>query len=394
MIKLYLTCSWDTNENITNFWVGKLDTQIYPSIILTNNRDNADYYLVFNKPNSEEGDFDFKTKQTILIRMEPFMEENVHLWGEWSTPDYSLFKSVIAPPHNLNFVEWHLTKTYKELFDTQYTTSKTKGNRVSVILSDKYQDEGQMKRIDFIKYLQTYHSNDIELDIYGRGNLRKYGIKNHLGELPAYQKDDGIIPYKYHFNCENSFSINYITEKLYDGIFGNALTFYCGAFNVNTVYPNGGFVSIDLDDFKTSAKIMIDAIKTDRYSFEQPKIQKLKINILQRCTISKRVHDIIFNNNPQVSIYTWEEIQDCFEDIVETRQKRHATITSSSQSEPSTIVVRKDEIEKDNESNFVKETSSSNEKDNESNLNQHIKELTTSIYKLIECLQTFQSSKS
>jgi hypothetical protein len=290
---LYLTCNWDTNENITNHWNSKLDKVRYPSISLTRDRGAADYYVVFNKPNNDEGDFDFKTKKSILVRMEPNMAKNVHLWGDqWADPDYSMFKAVISPPQSLNFVEWHLAKTFTELQSTEFT-DKTKGNIVSVIVSDKYHDDGQIKRIDFIRYLQTHHAEDIQLDVYGKGNLERWGIRNHIGELPVYNKDNGILPYKYHFNCENSFTPNYITEKLYDGVLSNTLTFYGGATNVNSLFTHGGFVYLNLDDFKESAKVMVDAVKSDRYEKEMENIKALKHTILDKHTFSKRMYDII-----------------------------------------------------------------------------------------------------
>jgi hypothetical protein len=374
MTKLYLTCNWDTNENISKHWESKLDKITFPSITFTNIRDEADYYIVFNKPNISEGNFNFTTKNTILIRMEPFMETNVHLWGEWSTPDYSFFKSVISPPQNLNFVEWHLNKSFTELLNNQYL-EKTKGNTVSVIISDKYQDEGQIKRIDFIKYLQKNHSQDIQLDIYGKGNLSKWGIKNHIGELPLYCKDNGIIPYKYHFNCENSFSLNYVTEKLYDGVLSNTLTFYCGAFNVNSLYPNGGFIALDLDDFKTSAKIMINAVKNDKYTSEIDKIQHLKLNILNNCTFSKRINDIINNDIHQVSTYSWDEIQNNFNDIVKFRHE----ITSEVVPQLSDTLIEQ----------VVPQPGDDNSPSQFPDLIVCIQNLTNSINKLVSCLNKF-----
>lgn len=318
MTKFYLTCNWDSNQSITTHWEKKLDKVKYPDIEFTCDRSEADYYLVFNKPFYTEGDFDFMNDKTILIRMEPFMEENVNMWGDWAKPDYTKFKSVVSPPECLNFVEWHLDKTFDELKDTIYD-EKTKGDTVSVILSDKYQDEGQMKRIDFIRYLQENYSDKIKLDVYGKGNLSRWGIKNHLGELPLYKKDDGILPYKYHFNCENSYKLNYITEKFYDAILGNTFLFYSGAFNANSIYPNGGFVFLDLDDFKTSAELMAKTIKNNKYDTEKTKIQRLKLDILNKCLISKRLHDIVYSDTNQVVIYTFQELLDNFQEISDTR---------------------------------------------------------------------------
>ena len=321
MVKFYLTCNWDTNENITQYWDKKLDKKTFPEIEFTNNRDESDYYLVFNKPFIQEGDFDFMNDKTILIRMEPFMEENIHLWGDWSRPDYTKFKKVIMPPNSLNFVEWHLDKTYDELVEAEFE-EKTMGNTISVIISDKYQDEGQIKRIEFIKYLQENYEGKIELDIYGKGNLSRWGIKNHKGELPLYKKDEGILPYKYHFNCENSYKLNYITEKFYDGVLGNAFMFYSGAFNANSVFPYGGFEFLDLDDFKTSAKQMYNCIKNNRYELDKEKVQKLKKSILENGTISKRLHEIVMNDNEQVVFYSYKELLEKFNDICESRHAK------------------------------------------------------------------------
>lgn len=322
MVKFYLTCNWDSNSGITAHWESKLNRKNYPDIEFTRIRTEADFYLVFNKPNLSEGDFDFMNDKTILIRMEPFMEENRHMWGEWAQPDYTKFKSVISPPECLNFVEWHLDKSFDELEKNMFEKDKTKQDVISVILSDKYQDEGQMKRIDFIRYLQTNYSDKINMDIYGKGDLSRWGIKNHLGALPLYKKDDGIIPYKYHFNCENSYKLNYITEKFYDGVLGNTFLFYSGAFNANSIFPNGGFLFLDLDDFKTSAELIVKAIKNKKYETEKEKIQKLKIDVLEKCSISKRLYDIIHNNTNQVSIYTYEELLRNFDDISDTRHSK------------------------------------------------------------------------
>lgn len=339
MVKFYLTCNWDTNENITQYWDKKLDKKNFPEIEFTNNRDESDYFLVFNKPFIQEGDFDFMNDKTILIRMEPFMEENVHLWGDWSRPDYSKFKKVIMPPNTLNFVEWHLDKTFDELMKTEIE-DKTMGDTISVIISDKYQDEGQIKRIEFIKYLQENYGDKIKLDIYGKGNLSRWGIKNHKGELPVYKKDSGIIPYRYHFNCENSYKLNYITEKFYDGVFGNAFVFYSGAFNTNSVFPYGGFEFLDLDDFKTSAKQMYNCIKNNRYELDKEKIQKLKRNILENGTISKRLYEIVTNDNEQVVFYSYKELLENFNDICESR---HAKVIEEEEKVEEEKVEKKEE---------------------------------------------------
>ena len=287
-MKIYITCSWDTNDSITKYWSKCIKPDV--PIELTINRDEADFFLVINKPDPKDTN-DYMNKKTILVRMEPFMDKRLDLWGEWSSPDESKFLHVITPPKSLNFIEWHLQKSYNELY-TDYSTFKTKDKILSVIVSDRYTDEGQIKRLDFIRYLQKNYSDKIQIDVYGRGDLSKWGIKNHIGELPVHNKEGGLLEYKYHFNCENSFKRNYITEKFYDGVFMNTLVFYEGGTNVRTVYPDQGFIHLHLDDFKLAADAIVHYIETDEYSKQQEAIQKLKLYILKNFSFAPRLYKL------------------------------------------------------------------------------------------------------
>lgn len=288
MIKVYISYYWDTTENITEFW----NKCIKPGtpLQLVVNRDEADYYLVINRPNRDDT-FNYFNKKTILVRMEPFMDKHPEWWEEWANPDYNRFLYVIAPPQSLNFIEWHLQKSYTDLVDGEFP--KTKGNIMSTIISDKYNDEGQIKRIDFIRYLQTHYADKIQIDVYGKGDLSKWGIKNHLGELPLHNKEGGLHEYKYHFNCENSFTRNYVTEKFYDPIFMNTLVFYEGAKNIRTLYPDGGFIHLHLDDFKLAADAIVHYIEGDEYSKQQDAIQKLKLLVLEIHSFAPRLYKLL-----------------------------------------------------------------------------------------------------
>lgn len=289
MIKLYITYYWDSTENITQFWTRCMKPDV--PLELVTDRDQADFYLVINRPHPQDA-HDYFNKKTILVRMEPFMEQHPEWWAEWANPDFNQFLYVIAPPQALNFIEWHLQQSYNDLLN-DFSTSKTKDKRMSVILSDKYNDEGQIKRIDFVRYLQTHYSDKIQIDVYGKGDLSKWGIKNHLGELPLHNKEGGLLEYKYHFNCENSFTKNYVTEKFYDAVFMNTLVFYEGAKNIRTLYPDGGFIHVHLDDFKLAADAIVHYIETDEYSKQQEAIQKLKLQILENSSFAPRLFKLL-----------------------------------------------------------------------------------------------------
>ena len=63
----------------------------------------------------------------------------------------------------LNNVEWLFPLTFSQLQKPICLNEKTMGDRISVVISSKYDLEGHKKRIDFIKYLEKY--SQLELDI-------------------------------------------------------------------------------------------------------------------------------------------------------------------------------------------------------------------------------------
>ena len=63
-------------------------------------------------------------------------------------------------------------------------------------------DEGQVYRIDFLKFLQSKDDTDWEVDIYGKDNSQNF--KNYKGSLLMSEKSKGLIPYKYYFMVENN----------------------------------------------------------------------------------------------------------------------------------------------------------------------------------------------
>jgi hypothetical protein len=109
---------------------------------------------------------------------------------------------------------------------------------LSVVVSDRCVDEGHKLRLDFIKDLDERASstslfglksnNTLGFDVHIYGNCASLKFKNYKGELPKASKDDGILPYKYHFNAENHSYDNYVTEKFTDGIVGESVFFYWG----------------------------------------------------------------------------------------------------------------------------------------------------------------------
>jgi hypothetical protein len=164
-------------------------------------------------------------------------------------------------------------------------------NVVSSILSDKYRDVGQIKRIDFAKFLE---SKGIKLDVYGQGS-EKFLFKEHKGKLPYHNKNAGLLPYKYTFNAENTSIKNYLTEKLFDGILAECLVFYNGCFNAKEFFPNGdkAFVYLNLINFEKDYEIIKSAIENNLWEERLPYIKEAKQHILNNMQFFPRLEKIV-----------------------------------------------------------------------------------------------------
>lgn len=225
-----------------------------------------DFHVVIGMPSSDYED-EYKAK-TIVIQMEPRMKENIDRWGFWSNPKDIL--RLISHKDYLNCAEWHLSRNYKELMHVPIEKTKT----MSCILSSKDQDLLQKKRKKFVTSLMyEMKKKGLQFDCYG---------DFFSNRLPPYKKDDGLFPYKYHFNCENNKIDNYVTEKLYDAILSETLCFYCGAPNVDSWIDPQAYVVLSLDDFDEDISIIIRSIEEGLYEKRLPFIRAEKKKILNQ----------------------------------------------------------------------------------------------------------------
>jgi len=200
---------------------------------------NPDYWVIINRPPPNAS---YDPKKTIVFRMEPNMERRVDLWGDyWADPPESDFLYVQKHAYALNNLEWHLARTFNQLVSLPIVKSI---DRLSTVLSAKYNDPGHKKRVDFVKFLE---SQDIPVDVFGSN---AFNYRSFAGALPYRRKDAALITRKYTFNAENCAIPGYVTEKLIDGILCECLTFYWGCPNVADFIDPRAYVQLSLDDFE------------------------------------------------------------------------------------------------------------------------------------------------
>ncbi len=241
--------------------------------------DPYDYLVVINKPHASEA---FQPERTIVFHMEPHMEKEGTMWGDWCDPVGKLgCLRAFRYSSDLNNLQWHLNRTYTELMNETITKTEDK---VSAILSAKYHDYGQVLRWDFAKYLCD--KGDVPLELWG---TNRFNLPNHRGNLPPLDKTMGLYPYKYHLAGENNAINNYISEKLVDGILSECLVFYWGAPNARDLIDPRAYVQLELSNFERDYDTIKRAIREDWWSQRIQYIRAAKQRILNELAFMPRV---------------------------------------------------------------------------------------------------------
>ena len=293
-IRIKMICNWCTSEQLCKEFSNMctdITTFSYNNIQMTWEDDNIDYYVIINKPLND--DVFFIPEKTIVFQMEPWVDNpafnwGVKTWGEWANPVPSKFLEVRGRKSDcFNNVFWQLELSLNELQNNNF--GKTMDKTISTIISDKYFDEGHIKRIDFLKYLEQ--KGDISLDIFGENG---HNYNNYRGSLMPYvDKSQGYVPYKYYFMMENNFEKDFITEKIWEPILCESLCFYYGCPNITEHVDPLSFVQLDANDFEKSYQIIKRAVEEDWWSQRIEHIRKMKTKLLTEMAFFPTIERII-----------------------------------------------------------------------------------------------------
>jgi hypothetical protein len=278
-VRVKLLCHWESPENIRGIWnkLSKNGDYTWNNIKLVL-EDNPDYYVVINSPWKNEK---VDPAKTIVFSMDT---TNKNICGEWANPDPNKFFKVLNHSKDYNNICWKISSTYQEL---KTIPIKKTESVLSTILSDKYSDSGQIKKVDFVKFMER---KGLSIHVHGDN---KRGYKDYKGSLPIYKNDDGVFPYKYIFNCENHSLKNYLTEKLIDGILGECLVFYSGCYNAREFIDERSFVYLELSNFEEDYKKVKNAIENNLWEERLPYIRESKRKILEYLQFFPRLERII-----------------------------------------------------------------------------------------------------
>jgi len=290
-VKVKLLCNWTSSEDLAKLWNKMSKGNFTWDNIKIVWDEEPDYFVVLNCPPINEFP---PANKTIVFQMEPLMDQNIGMWGDWAIPDPTKFVWVGSHKNHYNNNEWHLSKTYTELKDSHPDKDPELKNVISTVLSAKYKDPGHIKRIDFVKFLEK---KGVPVHVYGDN---KWEYKDYRGALPYHAKDNALMTYRYTFNVENHSLKNYYTEKLIDGILSECLVFYSGCYNIREFLPKDSFVYLELSNFEQDYNTIKKAIEENWWEQRLPAIREAKRIILEESQFFPRLHGIITSHKNKI----------------------------------------------------------------------------------------------
>jgi GR25 family glycosyltransferase involved in LPS biosynthesis/tetratricopeptide (TPR) repeat protein len=280
----------------------------YPTsrLILTDKDDEADYWVIINKPRVSDK---YDPARTIVIQMEPRCEQDwqcwgTKTWGEWANPDPNKFLHVWDS--SIPAV-WELKKP---LCDVAAPINTPRLDRVAHIASERYTDPGQKYRIDFVRHLER--DANVPVSVYGHENY--HGFTSYKGTVLEDNRWNVLTTHKYYFMCENNAEKNYVTEKLWEPILCETLCFYWGAPNIAEIIDPDAYVVLDMEDFDKSYQTVKRAIAEDWWSARLPAIRRAKQQILEWHNIAPALERTLVEKRlmrtrlDKKSVYTKENI--------------------------------------------------------------------------------------
>tara|TARA_B100001057_G_C22845913_1_gene949037 strand:- start:1002 stop:2054 length:1053 start_codon:yes stop_codon:yes gene_type:complete len=210
---------------------------------------------------------------------------------------YSNYETNHNEIKSLPFLPWMINANHGDSIysshERNYTFFKNldslnKKKTISIITSNKTMTSEQTLRYEFAKYISKNLSH--EIDWFGNGvNVLE-------------QKWSGIAPYKYHIVLENKFSENIISEKLYDSFLGLSFPIYAGAKNIYKYFDKNSLMTINLENFEESKKIIENTIKENLYEKYYTKLLDSKLLVLDKFNIFIRLADIANENFNQKNL--------------------------------------------------------------------------------------------
>jgi GR25 family glycosyltransferase involved in LPS biosynthesis len=250
-----------------------LDGHEYGLRMTWDDAEQPDYWVVINQPPESERE-QLVRDRTVVFQMEPLMwsERMRERWGTWAAPSPLSFLQIRDHRRYRNSSDWHVGVSYADL---RKGPPPAKDRSMTACVSAKYSDPGQVRRIDFLRFLDR---QEIDLEIYGSPDN---GFRRWRSQPPPYDKRAALLPYRYCLDAENNSAPNYYTEKIVDCLLAETLCFYWGCPNLDSFFDPRAFIRLELEDFEADLARIREAIASDQWSKRLPYIREEKRRVLE-----------------------------------------------------------------------------------------------------------------
>jgi len=252
------------------------------NIKITTN-ENPDYYIIIDFP--PNGDL-IEIEKTIILSSDPIQSIKKDTWNQINNVKHKLFHC-FDYTYNHNIIDWNINKTYKELQHINIVKDNNLHSTVSTIISGNLTSSGDVKLMDFIKFLQQ---KDVSINVFGSD---RWETKNYQGPLENNHADNALFPYKYIINCETNKNRNYLSHKLIDGILSECLVFYSGCSNIKELIDEKSFVWLELSNFEEDYQTIKKAMNENWWEQRIEHIKNAKHKILNELSFFPTLEKII-----------------------------------------------------------------------------------------------------
>lgn len=309
MIKVFYTCSWDSDP--VHFLNDKYkpltpnNSGEWKNIVAVTDINDADWLIIVDDINPQQINdiMRFNSDKVICIPREPAKKN----------PYYSRLSFKYKYTYQNFFHCWTsimcIQKNYDELLEYNKPILK---NKVCSTITSRFNPGGGIygERIEFIKKLSQQKQFLNKIDIFGYNWTEKELGKMYKGTfggfnvgtsdkidklLPNTTKWDGLEKYSYSIAIENSCLENYFSEKFTDCILSWTIPIYYGCPNIDKYFSKDCYYWLDINSpncFEELDKILNTPITEKQIKA----IEKARDVILNKHNIWNVVNDVVKNH--------------------------------------------------------------------------------------------------
>ena len=146
------------------------------------------------------------------------------------------------------------------------------------------------------QFLEFMHNEDFKYHLFGGLEFTMISktidmFKQYVGSVD--NKYTILSRYKYALAIENTNENNWFSEKFWDNVMSECLTFYYGCPNLEKFFPAGSFIRLPLPDFNSALKIIEATIDTGQYEKRLPAIREAKRLCLEKYDLLHTIKELV-----------------------------------------------------------------------------------------------------